>query len=211
MANIIKELYDKGLTSLGGHRWISDNIHYITMMGSVAYGVSNDTSDTDIYSFCVPRKEELFPHLKGEIIGFGDAKNGNNRFKNYQEHHIKDVGAEKEYDINIYNIVDFFQLVMENNPNMIDSLFTPQWCVLHSTRVGQMVRENRKMFLHLGAWHTFKGYAYAQLKKCRPSNEAYCPECNSIALWSKKDKKFEQAQELIFDLWAIQDFNQDKS
>ena len=166
MANVIKELYDKQLTNLGGHRWIGDNMHYVTMMGSVAYGVSNDTSDTDIYSFCIPPKEELFPHLKGEIIGFGNAKHGNNRFTSYQEHHIKDVGAEKEYDINVYNIVDFFQLVMENNPNMIDSLFTPQFCVLHSTRVGQMVRENRKMFLHLGSWHTFKGYAYAQLKKC---------------------------------------------
>jgi uncharacterized protein len=170
MANVIKELYDKQLTNLGGHRWIPDNMHYITMMGSVAYGVSNDTSDTDIYSFCIPTKEELFPHLRGEIVGFGDAKHANNRFTNYQEHHIKDVGAEKEYDLNIYNIVDFFQLVMENNPNMIDSLFTPQWCVLHSTRVGQMVREQRKMFLHLGSWHTFKGYAYAQLKKCGSKN-----------------------------------------
>lgn len=180
MANIIKQLYDKRLTSLDGHRWMPDNMHYITMMGSVAYGVSSDTSDTDIYSFCIPPKEDLFPHLRGEIIGFGDAKHGNDRFKNFQEHHIKDIGAEKEYDLNVYNIVDFFQLVMENNPNMIDSLFTPQFCVLHCTRVGQMVRENRKMFLHRGSWHTFKGYAYAQLKKCRPTDEYYCPECSSI-------------------------------
>ena len=180
MSNVIKDLYDKGLTNLDGYRWMPDNMHYITMMGSVAYGVSSDTSDTDIYSFCIPPKEELFPHLRGEIVGFGHAKHANNRFKNFQQHHIKDVGAEKQYDINIYNIVDFFQLVMENNPNMIDSLFTPQFCVLHSTRVGQMVRENRKMFLHRGAWHTFKGYAYAQLKKCRPSEEYYCPECSAV-------------------------------
>jgi predicted nucleotidyltransferase len=166
MANVIKKLYDKKLTNLGGHHWLAHNMHYITMMGSVAYGVSNDTSDTDIYSFCIPPKEDLFPHLRNEIVGFGDAVHANNRFTNYQEHHIKDVGAEKEYDLNIYNIVDFFQLVMENNPNMIDSLFTPQWCVLYSTRVGQMVREQRKIFLHLGSWHTFKGYAYSQLKKC---------------------------------------------
>jgi len=179
MSNVIKELYDKGLTNLGGHRWIPDNMHYITMMGSVAYGVSSDSSDTDIYSFCIPPKEDLFPHLKGEIVGFGDAKHANNRFQNYQEHHIKDVGAEKQYDINVYNIVDFFQLVMENNPNMIDSLFTPQWCVLHGTRVAQMVREKRKMFLHLGSWHTFKGYAYKQLKKCRPSEEHFCETCDA--------------------------------
>lgn len=203
MANVIKDLYDKGLTNLDGHRWMPDNMHYITMMGSVAYGVSTDTSDTDIYSFCIPPKEELFPHLRGEIVGFGNAKHANNRFKNFQQHHIKDVGAEKEYDINVYNIVDFFQLVMENNPNMIDSLFTPQFCVMHSTRVGQMVRENRKMFLHRGAWHTFKGYAYAQLNKCRPKDEHYCPECNSIAGWKNKDSKLEEAESLIQSLWEI--------
>ena len=180
MSNVIKELYDKQLTNLGGHRWIPDNMHYITMMGSTAYGVSNDASDCDIYSFCIPPKEDLFPHLRGEIVGFGDAIHANNRFKNYQEHHIKDVGAQKKYDLNIYNIVDFFQLVMENNPNMIDSLFTPQFCVLHSTRVGQMVRENRKIFLHLGSWHTYKGYAYKQLKKCRPSEECFCEKCDAF-------------------------------
>lgn len=166
--NIIGELYQKGATNLGGHRWMPENIHYITMMGSIAYGVSEDTSDTDIYAFCIPPKEDLFPHLKGEIVGFGDAKHANNRFRNYQQHHIK--RGDKLYDISVYNIVDYFQLVMENNPNMIDSLFTPQFCVLHCTKVGQMVRDNRKMFLHLGAWHTFKGYAYSQLKKCTSQN-----------------------------------------
>jgi hypothetical protein len=39
--------------------------------------------------------------------------------------------------------------------------------VIHSTPVGEMIRENRKMFLHKGAWHKFKGYAYAQASKIR--------------------------------------------
>lgn len=163
--NIIQELYDKKITNLGGHAWIYDNCQYITMMGSVAYGSNSDTSDIDIYSFCIPRREDVFPHLKGEIVGFGEAKHNNNRFRNLQLHHI--VCEDKIYDLNIYNIVDYFQSIMENNPNILDSLFTPQFCVLYSTKVGQMVREKRKMFLHLGAWHTFKGYAYAQLSKSK--------------------------------------------
>lgn len=163
MSNIVKELAEKGIAHPPD--WLVDNTHYLTIMGSVAYCVSSDTSDCDVYGFCIPKKEDLFPHLRGEIIGFGNAKHSNDRFKNYQEHHLKDVGAEKEYDLNLYNIVDFFQLVMENNPNMIDSLFTPQFCVLHATKIGQMVRDNRKLFLHRGCWHTFKGYSYAQMKK----------------------------------------------
>src|SRR3954470_18936239 len=59
---------------------------------------------------------------------------------------------------------------MENNPNLIDSLFTPETCVLHLTRVGRMVRERRRLFLHRGCWHTFKGYAYQQVAKMANKN-----------------------------------------
>jgi hypothetical protein len=54
---------------------------------------------------------------------------------------------------------------MKNNPNMIDSLFTADTCLLHITRIGQMVREQRRKFLHKGCWPTFKGYAYRQVTK----------------------------------------------
>jgi uncharacterized protein len=146
--------------------WLPDNVHYETIMGSVAYGVSADTSDLDVYGFAIPPKDELFPHLRGEIIGFGSHKH---RFAQYQEHHLHDpsalAGHGRTHDLTIYNIVDYFQLVMKNNPNLIDSLFTADTCVLHITRIGQMVREQRKSFLHKGAWHTFKGYAYQQITK----------------------------------------------
>lgn len=163
MSTLIRRLYDKKLLSCPS--WIPDNIHYLTIMGSQAYHVSNGGSDTDVYGFVIPPKEDLFPHLRGEIMGFGVMKHGNDRFSSFQQHHIKDVDAEKEYDITLYNIVDYFQLCMECNPNMIDSLYTPIECVLHISKVGQMVREQRDRFLSKKAWHTFKGYAYAQLHK----------------------------------------------
>ena len=56
---------------------------------------------------------------------------------------------------------------MDGNPNMIDSLFTPRRCVLHTSPLGEKVRENRKLFLSKKVWHTFKGYAYAQMRKCQ--------------------------------------------
>jgi uncharacterized protein len=87
------------------------------------------------------------------------------RFPVYQEHHVHDSdalgGQGRTYDLTIYGIVKFFNLAMHNNPNIIDSLFTPANCILHSTRVGDIVRENRKLFLHKGAWSKFKNYAYA--------------------------------------------------
>lgn len=131
-------------------------------MGSIAYGVSNDSSDVDVYGFCIPPKDVVFPHLAGVIPGFGKQSK---KFDQYQQHHVKDPGSSKEYDLSIYNIVRYFQLCMENNPNMIDSLFTPRRCVLHTTAVGEMVRSKRRMFLHKGCWPKYKGYAYSQLNK----------------------------------------------
>jgi hypothetical protein len=58
------------------------------------------------------------------------------------------AGNGRTYDLTIYGIIKFFNLAMENNPNVIDSLFTPVNCVLHITRVGNLVRENRRLFLH---------------------------------------------------------------
>ena len=162
--SVIQRLAEKGIAR--PPKFLPTNVHYETIMGSVAYGVSADTSDMDVYGFCIPPKDEIFPHLRGEIVGFGTQKQ---RFSQYQQHHLHDpdalAGKGREYDVTIYNIVDYFQLVMKNNPNMIDSLFTSDACVLHITRIGQMVRENRKSFLHKGCWHTFKGYAYQQMTK----------------------------------------------
>ncbi len=160
MSSIVHRVVDRNMAS--PPKFLRDNVMYETMMGSVAYGVAGDSSDVDVYGFCIPHKDVVFPHLAGEIHGFGRQKK---RFEQWSQHHIEDKEAKKEYDITIYNIVKYFSLCMENNPNMIDSLYTPQFCVLHTTRIGQMVRDQRDMFLHKGSWHKFKGYAYSQLHK----------------------------------------------
>lgn len=162
MASYVKKLADKGLISPPNH--VTSGIQYETIMGSNAYGVSSDMSDTDIYGFSIPDKEVIFPHLSGIIQGFDKEYE---IFNQYQQHHIKDESNNREYDICIYNIVKYFSLCMDNNPNMIDSLYTPDRCVVYSTEVGKHVRENRDLFLHKGSWHKFKGYAYSQLHKIK--------------------------------------------
>jgi len=119
----------------------------------------------------VPPREVVFPHLAGEVWGFGRYKDGMPRghFGQYQKAHVFDPSARggkgREYDLQIYNIVKYCQLCMECNPNMIDSLFTHETMVQHVTQVGQILRDNRKKFLHQGVCDKFKGYAYAQVHK----------------------------------------------
>lgn len=160
--SIIEKLHKKGL--IKPPSYVVGSTFYETIMGSQAYAVSSDSSDNDIYGFCIPRKDIVFPHLRGEIFGFSTP---GERFEQYQEHHIVEKDTGKEYDLNIYNIVKYVRLCMDNNPNMIDSLFTPIMCVTKSTRISNHLRDNRKLFLHKGSWHKFKGYAYGQMHKMR--------------------------------------------
>lgn len=133
-------------------------------MGSVAYGASDASSDIDIYGFCMPPKNILFPYSMGYIYGFGSTPE---RFEQFQKHHIHDISCDKEYDMSIYNVVKYFQLCMENNPNMVDSLFVPTRCILHSNSIGNHVRQNRHKFLSKKVYHSFKGYAFSQLHKMK--------------------------------------------
>lgn len=154
-------------------KFLVANTHYLVIMGSVAYGASDDTSDMDIYGWCIPPKEIVFPHLSGEIPGFGKQVK---RFEVWQEHHIQDPSRKREYDFSVYSIVKFFQLLMENNPNMVDSLFVPRRCILHCTEVANMVRDNRKLFLHKGSYRKFRGYAYSQMHKIKSKTNSSNPK-----------------------------------
>jgi len=160
MSSLLQRSIEKNLVKTPP--WMKNNIHYEVIMGSQSYGVSSDDSDTDIYAMCIPPKETIFPHLAGAILGFGMQPP---RFENWQAHHVKDPSSNKEYDFSAFGIVKYFQLLMDNNPNVIDSLFVPNRCVIHTTSVGLLLRDNRKMFLHKGAWHKFRGYSFSMMHK----------------------------------------------
>lgn len=144
-------------------RWLLDNTQYLTAMGSVAYGVAGDMSDVDCYGWAFPPKAIMFPHLDGFIPGFGTRPQV---FECWQQHHVKSNNGN-EYDFQVFSIVKYFDLLMGNNPNMLDSLFTPDRCVLHATSVAQMVRDDRHCFLSKASYPKFRGYAYQQLKKIK--------------------------------------------
>ena len=165
--------------------FLRNNVAYEVIMGSVAYGVSNTSSDMDIYGFCVPPKHIIFPHLAGVISGFG---NQGQKFEQWQQHRVFNESAKKEYDFSIYSIIKYFHLCMNNNPNIIDSLFVPRRCILHSTQVAEHIREHRKDFLHKGSWHKFKGYAYSEVHKMKIKD----PE--------KGSTRYEMVQKYGYDL-----------
>ena len=155
-------------------KWLADNTQFLGYAGSAAYGVSSDTSDMDCFGFCIPPREIVFPFTDGgRIYGFGTQEQ---RFRVWSEHHINLPEQRKTMDFSIYNIVDFMQLAMENNPNVLDVLFLPRRCILHSTKIAEHVREHRKEFLHKGAMTKLRGYAFSQISKIRNKTNSSNPK-----------------------------------
>lgn len=66
---MLKELASRNL--IQPPKWLPESPLYLTVMGSHAYGMANEFSDTDVYGFVVPPRELIFHHLAGEIPGFG--------------------------------------------------------------------------------------------------------------------------------------------
>lgn len=160
MSSRVQLLKSKNLIS--PPKWLPPNIHLEVQGGSISYGVSGESSDMDIFGFCIPPKDQIFPHLRGEIPGFGRQLQ---RFEVWQEHHIIDKETKLEYDFSIYGIVKYFQLAMDNNPNIIDTLFSPERCILFCSRTARILLDNKKIFLHKGSYNKMRGYAYSQKHK----------------------------------------------
>jgi len=161
MASLVEKLHKQGL--IKPPQYLIDNIHLEVIGGSYSYGCNLiDKSDHDIYGFCIPPKRIVFPQI---ILGFDEYE----KFDQYQQQHIK-YDKTKEADITIYNIVRFFRLVLNGNPNMVDTLFVDRDCIIHSSVIGEMIREQRQIFLHKGLYNKFRAYSLSQLSKLKSKN-----------------------------------------
>lgn len=155
---------DRGVIGPGDcPAWLPENVHYLTICGSIAYGLDTEDSDYDVTGFCMPPKNIMFPHLAGAIVGFDDDRYP--KFDIWSRHHVQD--GDRRYDFTVYSLTRFFLLCAKGNPNIIDMIFTPQECVLYSSAIGDLVRENRHLFLSKRCWQTFGGYADRQFHKMR--------------------------------------------
>ena len=140
--------------------WLPDSIILEARVGSYSYGCQeNNSSDIDVSGICVPPKEIIYPHLTGYIPGFGTHPQ---KFDQYQRHHIKN-----KYDVTIFNIVKFFHLCMNNNPNIVDILYSDPKCITAITDSGIHLIKNKHLFLSKVCWRTFRGYARSQLRKIK--------------------------------------------
>lgn len=136
---------------------------YLTVMGSRAYKTNVPESDYDFVGFLIPPISVVFPHTRGDILGFG--KN----IQNFEQIQFQHMQTEEygEVDVTLYNIVKYFQLLMGGNPNIVDSIFISNSSIYYTDEVGKLVKENRHLFLSEKNFHTFRGMLHAHLSRIK--------------------------------------------
>lgn len=70
-----------------------------------------------------------------------------------------------EWDIVVYEIRKFINLLAKGNPNVLFMLWLDENMYLKRTTVGQRIINNRDMFSSKAVYHSFSGYSYSQLKR----------------------------------------------
>ncbi len=113
--------------------------------GSRAYGLSTPQSDTDIKGVFIQSKKEYFGLYPIEQV------------------------SNETNDIVYYELKRFFELLLKNNPNIIELLASPFDCILYKNSFFDLIKPEK--VLSKLCKQTFVLYAEAQLKKAKGLNK----------------------------------------
>lgn len=120
--------------------------------GSIAHGMyvppkePTSIDDKDLMGICVPPLDYYF---------------GLRVFGSHGTQEIKDG----EWDIVVYEARKFVQLLAQGNPNVLSMLWLAPNYYVHVTDAGQMLINNRHLFVGKHVYHSFTGYAHSQLHR----------------------------------------------
>ncbi len=113
--------------------------------GSRAYGLATETSDTDY--------KGVFLMPQNDYYGLKE---------------INQVTSEKNDEV-YYELGRFFELLLKNNPNVLEVLFSPKECILFKHPAIDLIKP--ELFLSKICNETFVNYAQSQIRKARGLNK----------------------------------------
>lgn len=111
-----------------------------TVVGSRSHGTNTATSDFDT--------KGVYMQSIDDLVGFG-----------YKEQ-IDDSKDDVSYELR-----RFLQLAQTANPTIIELLFAPEDCVIHTSDEWEVIKKHRDMFVTKAALKSFGGYAVQQIRK----------------------------------------------
>ena len=120
---------------------------YLVIRGSHAYGTNLPSSDID-YS-------GVFVQNLDSILGMSC---------------VEQINDDKN-DIVIYELRRFLELLVSNNPTVLELLSTPEDCVVYKHPIFDKILQNSDNFLTKICANSFGGYAKEQISKAKGQNK----------------------------------------
>lgn len=120
---------------------LGNNIVFLTYGGSYAYGTNIPGSDIDIRGCAHNSKEEILLGRDFEQV------------------------VNVDTDTTVYSIKKLFYLFANANPNTIEMLGCRPQDYIYMTDIGQLILDNKEIFLSKKCIYSFGGYANSQLRR----------------------------------------------
>lgn len=118
------------------------------LAGSHSYGTNIPSSDVDIRGVFIAPPDNIISTIS-----------------------VAEQSQSTEADETIFEIRKFIMLAAENNPNIIELLYTDESNIQFIDWPMQILRENAHLFLSKKARHSFSGYAMSQLHRIKGHNK----------------------------------------
>ena len=122
------------------------DVHYKALTGSKAYGLANENSDDDWRGFYIPPSIDWFK--------MSDP--------------VEQLQTTNGEDYSYWELRKFFRLVIQNNPNVLESLWSPVVIYPHPDTeevLKTFIDNNRNSFITKKIIKTYGGYATSQLHR----------------------------------------------
>jgi len=138
----LKELLkNKEYDFLRTHKSLGNNIILLVMGGSRSYGTNTPNSDYDMRGVALERPENI-----------------------YGLEHFEQI-EDKSTDTVIYSLRKFLSMAANGNPNILEMLGVREEDIIYITPAGQMLLDNKHLFLTQRVVYTIGGYANQQLRR----------------------------------------------
>lgn len=123
-------------------------------VGSHLFGTNTPDSDLDLYGLFMPFDEIVYGSYKCEQVSFDQTD------KDSTGRNTKDA-----VDFTLCEYRKYIHLALQNNPNILNSLFVDNTNIRFINEFGERLLEKAELFPHKGCHHRFIKYAHSQKHK----------------------------------------------